>query len=579
MDSHPSGNDIIMVRAPGGVVEARQETALLVHDVAPWIDIGFRERVMPPLIRTLTQQAGGDLIPLQDWPTAHLKWYRWKFWDEKEAQARRRGEFVMGGGGTGISTVRVYVEPGRIFSATEHQRMVEDIGRALQDATWETRAAMPGVRVRTSVGVESIPRLAKAVEEELSAAASIVQRPAVELAPTRPGEKGMVGSPRLHYTTELPENHLVGWWAAHRVRALRGAQTAIGAQVDRLSAEQVNLDASLAPERARHVATAIAEGRGWLAIIERLRRKVAPFVRQEAPNLRAVGPAVTRDPRRRRLLDALRSTMETSTIEVTSRLSRYRERPVSHLFETWGAVAIVDALLSLEWRVDGAPRVRWLDERSPDRIAWTFSRGEDRIDLIYEPHAERRALGPQSTNGPYLHQLQRAAVPRDRSPEPGLFAIVASASPDYAIVLRSGRGLAFTVGDALSSDFDYAKSQQGLAGWKSVREKLTKVAKDYARGLGWWSQDYVTACSALSAFVLVPGDGRRWLAEQPVAEIVNERGVLLLGGLPREPALGESIPRQHVERIVETLRAHAIDGSHRMPHLPGRVVGSEPGHG
>lgn len=567
MGSRHSGNDIVMVRVYGGMPERPPDGYLTVNDNYAWVDLGFR-KFPGGDIQKLFLNAGGELVECKDPPADSLIWSRWYLWPPKRSDERRRGEFSIGGGDTGLPLVRAYVEPQRIFSTDEHQRMVQDITRMLDGATWETRQTIPGVHVRKTSGQETIAQTLANLREELRDAMSIGRHPAFELAPIRPGEKGLIGAPDLTYTTDLPENHIVGWWATYRLRILQRVAAEIKAQLTRQSRELSRIDPLLAEERAKTVGESVGELQRLLDVVDDLRRRVVPLTRPESPDFRLIGPAVTRDPRRRRLLDALRRSVDVSTIEVTALLSRFRERIFAELFEVWGAVALVSAIQSLDWTMNEAPRIRWIDTWSPERIVWSFSRGDERLDFIYEPHAERRNLAPQSTTGPYLDRTQRAAALMDRNREARFIALTAYASPDYALVFHSRYGVAFTIGDAVASDFEYGKTDP-KKGWGTVTDKMRKIANDYARSLRWWTRDTVTTCSTPAAFVLVPGDEARWLAEPAITSELDLHNVLLLGGLPRAPQHGSPIHRQHVERIIDTLRAHARDGSHRLPVMPG----------
>lgn len=569
MGSRHSGNNIVMVRVYGGVPEHPPDGYLTVNDNYAWVDLGFREFPGGD-IRKLFLNAGGELVECKDPPTGSLIWSRWYLWPPKRSDERRRGEFAVGGGDTGLPLVRAYVEPQRIFSTDEHQRMVQDITQALDGATWETRETIPGVHIRKIPGQETIAQTIANLREELRDAMSIGRHPAFELAPIRPGEKSLIGASDLTYTTDLPENHIVGWWATYRLRMLQNVTAEIAAQLTRQSRELHRIDPSLAEERAKTVGESVGELQRLLDVIDALRRRVAPLARPESPDFRLIGPAVTRDPRRRRLLDALRRSAEVSTIEVTALLSRFRERIFAELFEVWGAAALVSVIQSLNWTMNESPRIRWIDTWSPERIVWSFSRGDERLDLIYEPHAERQHLGPQEITGPLLNRIQRAAASMDPAGESRFLAIDSDASPDYALVFHSDKGTAFTIGDASATDFEYAqKNRNNGKEWKLLIEKIHKLAEKYSRSLGWWSKNKVFTCSTPASFVLVPGEEAVWLAEPAISNEIDKRNVLLLGGLPQNPGNGDPIPRERLDRIIDTLRAHATDGSHRLPVVPG----------
>jgi hypothetical protein len=571
MASRHSGNDIVMVRVPGGTPEPRSNAALIVGDDAPWVELGFRAQLPQDLRIRLERDADGRLFRSSEQPDSTLNWMCWQLWDPEKAGKRRRGEFVIGGGNTGITQVRAYVEPERIFSAAEHQHMVDDIVQSLEGATWETGHGIAGVHVRKTSGNESVPQTIVNTRHELRDAQSIMRHPAVELAPARPGEKGLVGAPHLVYTTELPENHLVGWWATHRLRSLQSATIEIRAQLARQSSERAQINASLAKTREKDLSESVSKMETMLSELEELRRKLAFFARPELPNLRLVGPALTRDARRRRLLDALRRTVEFSTIEMSILLSRFRERTFDALFEVWGAVALVHVIQSMNWNMNEAPRLRWIDTWSPERITWSFTRGDERLDFIYEPHAERRQLAPQSAVGPFLDRMQRAAAAMDLSGEPRFIAVNAVASPDYALILHSRDGIAFTIGDAIATDFKYAKTE-AKKGWAPVIDKMRKIANDYSRSVAWWSHNNLVTCSTPAAFVLVPGDDLRWLAESAITSELDTQNVVLVGAVPRVSQDDEPIYPGHIERIVDTLRAHAKDGSHLVPGMPGGAL-------
>jgi len=569
MASHRSGNDIVMVRVHGSAPKPRSDSHVAVNDNYAWVDLGFLRQPDRDLIRQLALDAGGELTKCEEPPTNNLTWSRWYLWPRKRADERRRGEFKIGGNDTGLPVVKAYVEPQRIFSAEEHERMVQDIIRALDSATWETRQSMPGVYVRKNSGEESIAQAIQNTHEELRYAMSIRRQPAFELAPVRPGERGLMGAPHLSYTTDLQENHIVGWWATYRLRMLQNALAEIARQIGRQAIELSRIDPLLAEERARTVADSVTTLDDMLRVIQDLQRKLVLLGRPESPDLRLIGPAMTRDPRRRRLLDALRRTVDISTIDVAARLSRFRERIFAELFEIWGAAALVAVIQSLNWKMNEAPRIRWIDTWSPERIVWSFSQDDERLDLIYEPHAERRRLGPQKTAGPLLSRMQRAAAQMDPLGEPRFLAVDAEASPDYALVFHARDGVAFTIGDASATDFEYAKrNPDNGKEWDLLLQKVRKVAEKYSRSLGWWSKDKVVTCSTPALFVLVPGDEVVWIGEQAISNEIEKHDVLLIGGLPRDPIQGDPIYRQHIERIIDTLRADAQSGNRQLPVVP-----------
>lgn len=572
MASHRSGSDIVKVCIAGSAPEPRAEAALRVSDDMAWVDLGFVKQPSRDLQdRLLRAGSGGKLIPSPEQHDAELVWVRWELWSKPDE--RRRGEFLLGGGDTEVPALRVYVEPGRIFSPEQHQQMVDDITGALLDATWETERSTPGVRVERVAGEQAIAELIERVRQELHDAASVMRAPATELVPARPGERGLLGAQHLTYTMELPENHVVGWWAAHRSRELHRAEIEAQSQLDRRRVELSRISPSVASARWRDVSEGMKEGERVLETVQELRRLVSRWARAEPPRLWMIGPAVTRDPRRRRLLEVLRSSVEASTIAASLLLSRFRERTFAELFEIWGAVAIVQAVRSLGWRPVDAPRVRWIASWSPERIVWSFLREEgERLNIVYEPHAEARPLAPRPPRGPLLERLQRAVASMDPQTEPRLISAKSIASPDYALVLHAGDRVAFAVGDAIASDFKWLKRSGKSDPWEQVRIKLTKLSTEYAPNIAWWSPGAITTCSAPASFVLVPGDGERWLAEKSLADEADLRNVLLLGALPRGLQEGEHIDSARVEGIIETLRAHARDGSHQMPLTPGAGV-------
>ncbi len=570
MASRHSGNDIVMVRVYGSAPEPRSDAHVAVKDNYAWVDLGFLQQPDKDVIRRLESEAGGKLTKCEDPPIDNLTWSRWYLWPPKRADERRRGEFKIGGMDSGLPVVRAYVEPQRIFSAEEHERMVQDIIRALNGATWETRQTMPGVYVRKNPGQETIVQTIQNTREELRDAMNVRRQPAFELTPVRPGEKGLTGAPHLTYTTDLPENHIVAWWATYRLRLLQNATAEIASQLARQTLELSRIDPLLAEERAETVAESVTQMHAMLRVIGDLRCKLVMLGRPESPDLRLIGPAMTRDPRRRRLLGALRRTVDVSTIEATALLSRFRERIFAELFEVWGAAALVSIIQSLNWNLNQTPRIRWIDTWSPERIVWSFSRDDEQLDLIYEPHAERRHLAPQKTTGPLLNRIQRAATLMDPSGESRFLALDAEASPDYALVFHSPEGIAFTIGDASATDFEYAKKNPDNGKeWNLFLQKIRKVAERYSRSLSWWSKNKVTTCSTPAAFVLVPGDEAVWIAEHAIFNEIEKHEVLLLGGLPMDPGHGDPIHRGPVERIIDTLRAHAKDRSRQVPVVPG----------
>src|SRR5690349_15352863 len=101
MASHHSGNDIIMVRVPGGAPERLSNVRLVVGDDTPWVDLGFHDQLKNELRVTLQEQADGKFYRSPEPADSTLHWMRWELWEPDKAYKRRRGEFIFGGGDTG----------------------------------------------------------------------------------------------------------------------------------------------------------------------------------------------------------------------------------------------------------------------------------------------------------------------------------------------------------------------------------------------------------------------------------------------------------------------------------------------
>ena len=540
--------------------------AVSTTDESPWVDLGFAQMPNSDLIKKskewLQRTDNGRLDRNSPGPDAIHVWYRWTLF--KDVAARRRGTFLLDGPAirAGLPRVQVYVEMAKVFSSAEHQRMVEEVFGAVGGGVWDVISA-PGVHVRRRQGVGEVTTLLRDLEREWSAAASIARSPASELAPARPGQRGLPGVPGVARTVDLPENRLLSWWAARRHRHLVHAAGAARAEYQR----RAQILRGAGPARMEFARADVDQAQGVVAAIELwLRRVRIHFVPGDRiPEV--VGLGVTRDPRRRALLAALRGEVDVAQVASTNLLSAVRERPTSALFEIWGAVALVRVLESLGWNVSRAPVVDggYFGPSSLQRSTWQLTYRDEVLTVVFEPHVSQPAVHLDA-GGPRRHRLQRIAPGSDLED----FVCVGKVpSPDYVLMLQTPDGAAFSVGDACASDLSYLQASTNQADLENLRTKVAKIAYDYSQFIGLRTPAGVVRCSASASFLLVPGSRIGWRSFAPMADVLDHHGVGLLAASPIDPAIGSPIDRDDVAALIETLRAHSQDQSHWMPLMPG----------
>ena len=555
-----SGSDIIVLelRRSDGRTFGPTDDLIEVEDDAPWLELRLSARLGTAAQHRLESDSGGVLEFRGDPDDRSNNWYRWSFWKPIDADARRRGVFQLGGGAHVIRELRAYVQAIKIFTPQEHQAMVDAIIEAMYGATWDEQPNRPGVAIRRTIRRESIAELLDNTRDELRLAESVQRSPLTEFIVRRPGTPGLPGSPRLSITNDLPENHVVGWWAAHRNRELRRAQDEARAELERRRRTRDEASQRITEHRLDKIRSSISTAERSLAEIATLQRRVANLVRPEPPAWPLIGPAITRDSRRRRLLEALRGQVETPQLQISAFVSRFRERPTSKLFELWGAIALVQTLVAEGWKLDQRRAVRWLDSFSPERMQWELSLGTDKLIMLFEPHVEQPMFAEQPPSGLRMSRLQRAAA--NTRETDCLFCGGSEPSPDYALILRTANGVAFALGDAQCSDLKYLQEHGNAS---SMEAKIKKVANRYAHQIAWRSYDRIVSCSVPASFVIVPGETDDWLAVAKISEACDDSDVLLLGARPRS---GASLPiDQHsVARIVATLFDHAAGGANRV---------------
>jgi hypothetical protein len=525
----------------------------------PWLDLGFDTQLSRDRILELKRSSGGDLYATKE--SGLTVWYRWTLF---EANNRRRGAFSIGGGQTSW-TVRAYVDAVHGFDALEYQHMASTIAARLPGFTWDVERLGSGVRADRRVGHGAIAELIERVQQELRDAEAIARFPIQELTLATPHQR-VFGSHRVCATDALPENHMLGWWAAHRSRDLQRARREIDQELIARRSTRAAQSAITSRARLDAMDREISSAEAHSRELQSLEQRVMPRIRFEAPRWSSVGPGMTRDPRRRRLLEALRSSVDVAEIIEGPIRSTFQEKPLSSLFELWGAIAVVETAQALGWVCIGEPRVRKLLPWSLERATWTLVRSDETLDVVFEPHVEQVPLRPQPPEGPHRLRVQRANVP----PGPArLVSVGAEPSPDYALILKSSSGVAFAIGDAIASDLQFLRENPSK---NRVNEKLSKVADRYAREILWSESDRYVRCSVPASFVLVPGMVEDWHATASIGECLERVDVMLLAGRPR-PDGGIPIARERLACILDTLRAHIVDRSQLVPKEPGMRAG------
>ena len=558
---------VLSVRIEGHEPRPYEARELVVEDDKPWIDIKYAASVRKSVLERACPPGGS--IEVFNEPELGGEYFRWTFFADKSVHLRRRGRLELGGKQSGLAPVAVIVSMGRIFSPAQYGRMLESIRQLLRDAVWD-RVPGPGVWIsRENTDRASLENaLLAEVRDELAAAAAIRRNPLSELAPVPPGSLGLPWAPHLCLEERLPENEVVDSWANIRAAELLRTIDAAKARLERTRTVLNTRAGSADDPRVAFLMRQISEMETSQAVLADALVAVRRFATRRNSTPTAITPAMTRDPRRRRLLAAFRPRGEIPQLSVALMLSTMLERTTPEIFELWGAIAIVSALELLGWRMLSRPVAFGGDESLPDRLVWSLGCDAETIELIFEPHAFRPAIAEVSDGGARRSLLQRAVEGRADDAPHGLVCSGPNPSPDYALLYRGRSGRAFCVGDAQCSDLAFL-ARPGTAERLWPKDKIKKVAEDYGRHLAWWTPGELTACSAVASFVLLPGDETRWLNGTPLEEEVRKHDVIVLGALPREPVEGSPVSLELLGQIVETLRCHAVDRSNRIPLRPG----------
>ncbi len=486
---------------------------------------------------------------------------------------RRCGSFILRFAQPVGLTVRVVLFSERIFAPEAFAEMVQDIETAFPYGVWDDPDRSParsGTRPMPRIAPDPRPvtSLLGSIAEELAAARRIVGRPLWELVPAAPGRPHLPGALACARSFDVPENRVAASWVRLRLRHLRDCSTRV---TEALAALQDHgaaiLDArGSVPVEAWRTAHRTNTAR-LCALLARLadQEQTLRGLQRRCDALH-VPPRWTMTPAIRRRADPGRLAAAHYAVDHPwAELSELRQallplRTTPFLFEIWAALELVRAIEATEFVQVGPPEIHAMTTHAaipglPTRATWTFARGDLTLRLMLGPTA-RRFPGRPAHGHAWAHlSLPSVDVAGMYASLHGhrrvLIGIGDSIEPDYVLLLTRGDQDAFCVGDALCCDASYAKAPE------SVRDKLIRVRRTYARRLAWIDADgRLVPCIGSACFVIIPRPVDVDLEEHP-----EEQEVLLMATSPGPDPQREA-SRERMRVVLDTLEWHL---DHRPP--------------
>jgi hypothetical protein len=574
----PSGGDIEEVRV-GGRSAPFEDVLWRVSDDDPLVLLRFTDGLMPEPRRPFVGEwARNDDRRLQG------NWWLWRPLGASKdiARNRRCGRYDLHFGSPPDRRLRITLYSQRVLEEIEYDRMIAEIEATFPGSVWDAPEHSPSRGAyRTTDGPErraaASTSLLRAVAEELAAARRIVRRPSWELAPPLPGR---VTAPSWGpaRTFDVVENRIALSWARRRARQLGECGALVAATVAKLNdyidsvaraRGAVPVDAWVEAQQGhvRRLETLVGE----LADTARKVKHVeAALVELDVHSEWTMTPAVRRRPDPNRLAAA--HVEEGIWAEVHAvRQAMAPLLTTASLFELWGALELVRAVEALGFRAAGPPEVFAAATEAlpglPTRAQWTLVRDDAQLRVFLLP-TTRRFATRLAANHAWAHAglscLDAVAVNAVEHGHRSLFVGFGDVlEPDYALVLARGGREVTCVGDALFSD----TTLDGAVG--SIREKLSKIRRIYARRIGWIdTSGRLCPCVATASFAVIP----RALDDKALKLTDEEQECRLLVLAPHTDDAARNRARASLGGLLANLEWH-------LTHRPPLSLSEAPGDG
>ncbi len=478
------------------------------------------------------KQLAPEVITSAGLPAEGLTWFSWKPLGGEIAEQRRFGTFAARLRGAPEARLECYLWPASLFDRAQLVRILAEIEAELGCAVvWDAanlRSRAHAEAIRSAGGQRDL--LIQDVDQELGCAQGLVLLPYREL--------GVLS--RSHTTDvldDLPEHRLMSAWCRKRVADLLQHESALMATLREVEARL----SSCGPKRAAEVRRERDDCSQRLSELRTVQTRVWSLfahVRHLQSEV-AVTPAVQRDFRLRRLLQAFQSKLSERPIMDQSSYSALPMLKAPDIFEVWGAVRMVRALRELGWTGD-APHVTGPPTHgfagSITHAVWTLSREGERLRFEFQPTSIQVNLG----DAPGLHErtISRWTWAAEQIEERDTLLSGKERSPDYLLIWSSGDCCAFAIGDASLANPEFSDGTK----------KIEKVGR-YQAELRWKSgDDRLLSCQEPNAFVVFPGPRTRWTG---AAEQEASKEHRLICPVP-EP--DDEVARLEVARLVDGLR-------------------------
>ncbi|WP_434425931.1 hypothetical protein [Nannocystis pusilla] len=560
-----SGADIEAVGL-GDEVMPFEDVVWRVSDDDPRVLLRFTAGFVPEPRRPIA----GEWAPNDD-RRLPGNWWRWRPLGASKdtARTRRCGNYDLAFASPPDRRIRILLFSQRVLEEDEYDRMIEEIEAAFPGGVWDTPERSPSrgaYRLAPRVGRRAALSLLRAVEEELAAARRIVRRPAWDLAPPLPGRPPSPGSgpPR---TFDVVENRVALSWARRRARQLRecgalvaGTITALQDFVDSVARARgvVPIEAWVTAQQG-HLRRLEALARSLADTTHAVQRVASALAELDVHSNWEMTPAVRRKPDSHRLAAA----HVEDEIWAEVRAAREALAPfltTASLFELWAALEQARGIEALGFVPVGPPAVIAAAGEAlpgiPTRAQWTFRRDDHELRLFLMPTTRRFSTRLAANHGwasANLSCLDAVAVNAVEHGHRSLFVGFGEAiEPDYAMVLVRGDRAAACVGDALFSD---TTLDSGLG---SIREKVSKIRRTYARKIGWIdARGRLCPCVPTASFAVVPRDfeGDLKLADE-------EQEIRLLVMAPYVDEARRAGARASLGKLLASLEWHLV---HRPP--------------
>lgn len=471
------------------------ESVYPVSDDAPYVLVAAPKRPRITLEQDSLKSQVVDPRPPLTIPDTNLVWFRLPLFIKSQLSEGR----PLGFGELRLRSprvvVRYYLWPRRLFRFEQWADMLAQCRAELGVAPWTASGDRHvGVEVSSHAGGLDASACLEQLEHELRAAHQILRRPFSEAW----SDDVTAGA-----LPPLPENELVLRWMSRRRPLARQLVLHLEQAVEHLR-EELDLRSGNRPAQNGYEQQLVkreTELRRALRARGSLKHLSESLVSSPRAGL-ILTPAMFRDHRLRRLLSALRPSLEEHLRNNMERRSSLPVLRTPQLFELWGAVWLIRVLRGADWEVsppqgrrEGSDR--FLGELSHAR--WRLTRGAYKLTLDWNPTP--RVVTPIAVGERCQPGLAWAASHLRAGGEVGncIFA-TRPATPDYVLRVTGPAGFAFGIGDASLADPKHQKGQKV--------ETITR----YVREVAWLppgGSDVVT-CAPLGLFLLLPGPREGW---------------------------------------------------------------------